>query len=101
MNSRLLGRFVQGEDEQIPYQIITTNWGVTPGSIVAVAKSVTDGYADVTATVMPGTPTASGDTISLPVLKSLTAGKFYRVEVKFTPTAGGVFEGYFEVTAEM
>jgi hypothetical protein len=35
----------------------------------------------------------------LPVLKSLTAGNVYRVEVKFT-SGSNVYEPYFDILAE-
>lgn len=86
----------QGVDEQIARKITTTPWGSDPTAVSVVVKR--DG-GDVTSTVMPtGSPTVAGDVITLPVLKSLSAG-IYRVEVKFT-SGGNVFETYFKVIAE-
>lgn len=87
----------QGADEQIQYKLTTTPWGSDPTSVSVV---VFESGEDVTSTVMPtGTPQVEGDVITLPVLKSLEAGKDYRVEVKFT-AGGSVWEAYFNVFAE-
>jgi hypothetical protein len=91
---------VQGVDEQIIYTLTTTAWGSSPGTITVAAFDVTGGgETDVSATVLSGTASAVGDVITLKKLKSLTAGKVYRVEVKFT-CGSNVFECYFIVEAE-
>jgi len=90
----------QGEDETIIYSITTTPWGGTPVSPSAVVKDTTASNRVVTSTVMPsGSASVAGDIITLPALKSLTAGHDYRVEVKWT-YSGNVFECYFTVEAE-
>jgi len=87
----------QGVDEEIVYTVTTTNWGSSPTNPSVVVKQ--DG-ADVTSTVMPvNSPSAAGDVITLSPLKSLTAGKEYRVEVQFQ-TGSNVWEPYFRVIGE-
>lgn len=87
----------QTSSEEIPYSITTTNWGSSPGTISAVVYDTLSG-ADVTSTVMPtNTPSAGGDVITLSPLKLLTAGRTYRVEVKFT-TGSTIWECFFRVT---
>lgn len=101
MSDRFLGQKQQGVDEQIAYSVTTTNIGSSPTSPSVKVYQV-DGttYTDVTSTVMPaGSATVSGDDILLPVLKSLTAGYLYRVEVKFS-IGSAVYEVWFEVLAE-
>lgn len=94
------GRQIQGEDEKIAYKITTTPWASSPASPTVVVKDVRADYADVTSTVMPsGSPAVAGDVITLPLLQLLTAGRVYRVEVKFT-SGGNTFEPYFEVLAQ-
>ncbi len=89
----------QGVDEEIVYTITTTPWGSSPTSPSAVVKDLSDD-SDVTSTVMPaGSASAAGDVITLPVLKALTYGSRYRVEVKFT-VSGNILECWFEVRAE-
>lgn len=92
----------QGADEQIAYTLTTTNWGSTPTSTSAVIKSVnTDGtYTDTTSTNMSGSTSVSGDIITLPTVKSLTAGTLYRVEVKFT-SSGSIFEAIAFIQGEL
>ena len=92
----------QGVDEEVVYTLTTTPWGSDPSTDSVKVYDVTDGYAsktDVTSTVMPtGSASESGDVISLPKMKSLTAGSRYRVEIEFTCSgntfvAWGVVEG--------
>ena len=92
----------QGADEQIAYTITATPWGSTPTSTSAKIYSyapATDAYTDTTSTNMTGSTSVSGDVITLPVIKSLTAGTQYRVEVQFT-SSGNIFEPYFIIQAE-
>lgn len=90
---------VQGVDEEIVHEVVTPT-GTAPTTVSVVVKDTTDSSADVTATVMPsGSASVSTDTITLPVLKLLEAGHWYRVEVKFTSGAN-VFERFFRVQAE-
>ena len=98
---RMIGGFVQGEDESIVYTITTTNWGSTPTAVSFAVKDATRGLRrrDVTATVMPGVATVLGDVITLPALASLTPFIKYRIEVKFT-AGGNTYEAYFEVIGE-
>jgi len=92
-------QLLQGADEELAYSLTTTPWGSSPGTVSFVVKDMTAGGTDVTATVAPGTASVSGDIITLPKIKALTAGKLYRVEVKFT-CSGNIFEAFFEIVAE-
>ena len=90
----------QGVDEQIAYQLTTTPWGSTPATITVAAYDVSDnGRTLVTSTILSGTASATGDVITLPTVKSLTADKRYRIEVKFT-AGGQIFEPFFLIDAE-
>ena len=90
---------VQGIDEQIVYTLTTTPWGSSPIGVSVKAYDMSVPYTDITATVLSGSPTVAGDVITLPILKSLTEGKTYRIEVKFT-AGGNIFEAWFDVEAE-
>lgn len=96
------GTQVQGTDERIAYSLTTTPWGSAPTAVAAVVYDVTGGgRTDVTSTVMPiNGPGVAGDVITLSLLRNLTAGSTYRVEVTFT-SGGNVFEPYFYVVAEV
>lgn len=73
----------QGVNEEVTYSITTTPWGSSPSSPSAVVKD-SDG-TDVTTTVMPvGSASASGDVVTWPELKSLTADTWYTIFVTFT-----------------
>ena len=99
------GKQYQGIEEEIAYTITTTPWGSSPTSITAKVFSLPDNgvdsdIVDTTTDNMPsGSPSASGDVITLPVLKSLVLDTMYRVEVKFT-CSGNIFEAYAYVKAE-
>ena len=89
---------VQGIEEEVVYTLTTTPWGSTPIGVSVKAYDMSD-YSDVSATVLSGSPSVSGDVITLPILESLTAGGMYRIEIQFT-AGGNVFEAWFEVVAE-
>ncbi len=86
----------QSADEEIIYSVTTTNWGSDPSNVSVVAYE--EGNPEpVTDTVFPvNSPVIVEDTITLSPLKALTAGKAYRIEVKFT-SGSNVFECYFRV----
>ncbi len=90
----------QGVDEQINYKIDTVPWGGSPSAVVVVVKDVYDNHNDVTGTVTTGSPSVTGDEITLPKIRNLVAGKRYRVEVKFTSN-GNVLEPYFFINAKL
>jgi len=81
----------QGVDETIAYTLTTTPWGSTPSSVSVVAKEA-DG-TDVSGDVLSGSASVASDVITTPTVQSLTAGKVYRLEIKFT-TAGNVLEAW-------
>ena len=93
------GRMPQGVDEQIAYRITTTPWGTSPSSPAVVAKDRSAADSDVSATVLSGSPSVAGDVVTTPLVRSLTEGHLYRIEVRFT-CSGNVFEAWFEVMGE-
>lgn len=92
------GQQPQGVDEAIAYQVLCD-----PAAVSVVGITVydeTNASADVTATVMPsGTATVSGGNIILPLLRDLTVGHLYRVEVAYSDGTNTI-EPYFYVRAE-
>jgi len=93
------GSKYQSADEELAYQITTTNWASSPTSPTAVATDETTGEI-VTTTVFPSnSPSVSGDVIHLSLLKSLVKGHTYRIEVKFT-VGSNVYECFFKVICE-
>lgn len=95
------GRQGQGQDEIIAYSITTTPWGGTPANVVVKAYEIASNgaYTDVTSTVLSGSASVVTDVITTPLVTSLTAGKLYRVEVKWT-FGGNTLECYFEILGE-
>lgn len=95
----LEGKQYQGVDESIAYTLDVTAVGSSPSSVSVVVKDVTNSET-VTATVMPtGSASVSGNVITLPALKLLTADVLYRVEVKYT-ISGNILESYFYVQGQ-
>lgn len=101
VTSRKIGSTLsQGDSETIVYSITTTSWGSSPTDVVVKAYEVTGGTrTDVTDDVLSGSASVAGDVISLPAVTGLTAGKGYRIEVKFS-SGGNTFEPYLEIQAE-
>ncbi len=90
------GKLYQGVDERIAYSITTSNWVSSPTSPSVKAYDEQDG-SDVTSTVYPtNSPSVSGDVISLSLLRALTLGHTYRIEVQFT-VGTSIYEPYFKV----
>lgn len=91
----------QGSDEQIAYKLTTTPWGSTPTSITAKIYLVeTNVWTDYSTSCFGATTsTVSGDVITLPTVKSLTAGSKYRLEIKFS-SGGNIFEPYVIIEAQ-
>ena len=90
----------QGTDEQIAYTLTTTPWGSTPTSVAVAAYDITSGTRTlVTSTVLSGAASVSGDVITTPVVKSLTASSVYRLEILFT-VSGNIEEAYLIINAE-
>ena len=87
----------QGVDEKVVYNVTSTPWGTEPSAPTAVLKDP-DGD-DVSATMLSGSASASGDVITTPQVLNLIAGELYRLEIIFT-TGGQILECYFEIMAE-
>lgn len=87
----------QGVEEAIVYAVTTTPWG--GGSVSPVVTVKQGGGAgapleDVTDDVTTGSASGVGDTVTTPVISGLTAGKTYRLEVKWTTSGGQLVEAY-------
>lgn len=97
------GRQYIGVNERPIFRLLTTKWGGTPSSpSVKVFDYDNDAgtFTDVTSTVLPsGSPSVSGDYVSLPVFVPDSIGKVYFVTVKFT-TGGSVLEAFAWVLVE-
>jgi len=92
---------VQGVNEEVAYQLTTTPWGTAPTSPSAQVFAGLAHVTEVTSLVMPtGSPSVTGDVITLPVLKDLSRGELYRVRVTFT-SGGSVRSAWFDVLAQL
>ena len=89
----------QTSDEELAYKITTTNWVSSPTSPTVVVYDH-HSNADVTANVGAVTASAAADVITLSVLKDLTKGHWYRVEVKWT-VGSNIWECYFIVKCDL
>lgn len=84
----------QGREEQIAYTLNTQPWGGSPSSITV--KIYDASSVDQSVTLLSGAASVSGHIITLPVVKSLTVGQWYRLEVKFT-SGGNIFETWVDI----
>lgn len=88
---------VQGADERIAYQLTTTPWGSSPGTVSVVLKNAAG--TDVGATYLTGLPSVNGDVITTPVVHSLANDTQYRLEIKFI-CSGNTFEAWADIYGE-
>ncbi len=89
---------LQGADEAISYHLLCTPPAVSVGTVKVYDE--TNASADVTTTVMPaGSASVSGGNIILPLLRNLTAGHLYRVDVQYSDGTN-TLEPYMRVEAE-
>ena len=94
------GMLDQGADEIIAYQLTTTPWGSSPSSVSVALWDITAAtWTDVSTTKLSGSPSATGDVITTPLVTGLTAGSTYRLEIKFV-TGGNTLEAYAVIQAE-
>lgn len=93
------GMQYQTTDEELAYKITTTNWVSSPTSPTVVVYDQ-HSNTDVTASVGAITASAAADVITLSVLKDLTKGHLYRVEVKWT-VGSNIWECYFMVKCDL
>lgn len=93
---------VVGIDERPIYGLDISNWGNSPSSVsIACYKFIDNEWLDVTALCFPsGSPSVSGNIITLPVFVPQAVGDGYRIEVKFTISTGSILEAYALVNCE-
>lgn len=95
--------FYQGADEKVSHVLTTpTSWGTaTLASLSSVLYEDPDGdNTDVTSSKLSGSTTASGQVITTPLVQLLTAGKKYRLEVKWTSSESNVLEAFAFIFAQ-
>ena len=98
------GQLVQGSGEEIAYALTTTPWGSNPNTVVVTVYDVTaargdENWTDVTSATTSGSGNTVGDVITTPLIKSLTRGHLYRVEIAFR-TGAQRFVAWLEIRAE-
>jgi hypothetical protein len=90
----------QGVDEIINnYTFDASRWGFTSLTAITAVIATNRAGDNVTTTIISGSGSISGTTITLPTIKSLTVGEIYRIELKFT-SGGGTFEAFGYLYAE-
>ncbi len=95
--------FGQGADEKIAYVLtVPTSWGTaTLTGLSSVLWEDPDGdNTDVSETKLSGSTTASGQVITTPLVRLLTAGKKYRLDVKFDPSESNTLGPYAIIFAQ-
>ncbi len=91
------GTQFQTSDERLAHSVTTTNWVSSPTSPSVTAYDESANDKVVTSTVYPSnSPSVSGDTITLSLLRALTRGHTYRIEIQFT-VGSNIYECFFRV----
>ena len=91
------GTLYQTSDERLAHSITTTSWVSNPSSPSVKAFDEGANDKDVTTTVYPSnSPSVSSDTINLSLLRDLTRGHTYRIEIQFT-VGSNIYECFFRV----
>lgn len=88
--------YIQGTNEKIAYALTTTLLGSSPTNLVVTVFDISDSdnESDVTVAVTTGTANAAGDVVTTPYIQLLTAGKKYRLQVRFTDSNSNTWEEY-------
>ena len=87
----------QTSDERIPYSIDFSGYGASSLDSATAAAFDEGSEENVTTTVFPtNTPSVSGAVATLSVLRALTKGHTYRIEVLAVESAT-YYEAYFRV----
>ena len=94
---RKIATVYQGEDEQVEYGLDTSNWGGYTSDAACVIKN--ESGKDTTSTNLSGSASANGDTITSPLVISLTKGIKYRLEFQWV-YSGNTFEAWLEIIGE-
>jgi hypothetical protein len=94
------GPKIQGVDEEIVYTLDTINWGGSPSNPIVTVKDGSANMTDVTVLTTTGSASVLGHVIILPVIRDLTEGHWYRVEVMWTYSTS-LLEAYFVIVAEV
>jgi len=95
--------FTMGSNEEIAFSVtIPTSWGTANFSDLSVAlfEDPFDDNTDVTSTKLSGSASASGQVITTPVVKSLTAGQQYWLSIRFDTSEGNQVSCYAIIEAE-
>ncbi len=91
----------QGVNERVAYTVTVTRWGKSPTGPVFTLYNVDDpdAWVAVTASCSTGSPSVSGDVITLPRIHSLVAGSKYCLKLQFVIN-GNTLEcaGYLKAT---
>lgn len=91
----------QGTYERIAYTVDTSPWGGYSSAGTTAIWDITnkDQYTDMSATMLSGSTTATGNVITTPLVISLVPGNRYRLEVSWVYN-GNTLETYALINAE-
>ncbi len=92
-----------GSSERIAFSFATTLWASTPTGVIVTAYDVSLGMSAgvvVSGTILEGSASVAADVITLPIVKAVTPGVLYRIEVLFV-SGGQTFEPFLLVRGEV
>ncbi len=99
MSSRKGGKFKQGEDELVYYELELDPAPATPGT-VTVWDETTGTPVDVTIAVTTGAAKVENGLLIAPGIRNLVDGHTYRVECQYTDGRGNRLEPWFTIVGE-
>jgi len=99
MAARKGGKFKQGEDELVYYELELEPTPATPG-ITTVWDETSGTPEDVTDTVITGDSIIQGGLLIAPGIENLLRDYTYRVECQYWDGRGNRFEPWFEIVGE-
>lgn len=99
MSSRKGGKFKQGEDELVYYELELDPVPATPGA-VTVWDETSGTPEDVTLAVVTGAATISSGLLITPGIRNLVKDHTYRVECMYMDGRGNHLEPWFTIIGE-
>ncbi len=99
MSSRKGGKFKQGEDEIVYYELELEPAPVAPG-VVTVWDETSGTPENVTLATTTGAASIQGGLLITPGIKSVVDGHTYRVECRYTDGHGNQLEPWFTIVGE-
>lgn len=88
-----------GSGEELTFTVDTTPYGGSPTLLGVTVLDLTDNENNVTVTIVVGSGSVSGNTITLPPMANGTRGRVYKALVRFQ-SGVNIFEPYLRLVCD-